>query len=247
MVCNASCKQKSFKFWIAKKALQVVDKDKNIAYNLESVVMLIFLIFWIPVCFILWRKVVPQNCDKLCFYENICAVLTGIAIGIIRFFQLNFVTAYGFELSRYVSSFIDYVGLPVILPLVVCTVFLRVKKLEHTPDWTGFLLISLIPVVLISAIRWGTEPNSLLLVMVPLIWTIEAAGLYSMVKCIKNKYLHTIICIIIIPFLASAVWWLFFSQKNLLAVALLIVLMIPAALTVFMLKTKLSKATQNIE
>lgn len=162
-------------------------------------------------------------------------------MAIIRFFSVNFVSAYGFSFSRYVSAFVDFASLPVVVSLLVCIVFYKVQtkifKRLFTPDFTGFILISLIPVLLVCAIRWGTSKNPLLLVLVPVLWSATAVGFYPLFTFIfKRPGVRRLICgiaaIAALPCLAAAVWWQFFIQENLNAFILLFILLVPAILTI---------------
>jgi hypothetical protein len=171
---------------------------------------------------------------------------------VIRFFSASFISAGGFGLSRYISAFVDYAGLPVVIPLIVCAVFYKIRqrvyRRVYSPDWTGFILLALVPVVLVAAIRWGTEKNPLPLVLVPLLWTAGTVTLYPLFTFILKKrslvrLIAGLLGIAVIPFLASAVFWQFFIQKNLSAFGLLALFLAPAAATVYVL---LRRTRENV-
>ncbi|MDR3325083.1 MAG: hypothetical protein LBS82_03725 [Spirochaetaceae bacterium] len=206
--------------------------------------MLVFFILWLPIFFGFWKEIRPKPvCSdaRAAFLENICAIATGTAYAVVRFVQADFVQAGGFGLSRYLSACVDYAALPVVLPLVVCAAFHRIQKqFFHrgwTPDWTGFILLSLTPVALVCAVRWGSEKNPLLLVLTPLLWTALAVAVHPLLRFIAKgpstpRLVVGVAGIVPLPFLASAAWWQFFIQRNLVALGLLAVLVVPAVLVV---------------
>jgi hypothetical protein len=219
----------------------------------SAVGVLFFCILINPIFYIFWRKIRPvpvrDNAhDALC--EVICALCAGSVYAVIRFFNAAFVSAGDFGLSCYISAFVDYTSLTVIIPLIVCAVFHKIRqefyKRQYSPDWTGFVLLSLIPVVLAAAIRWGTEKNPLLLVLTPLLWTTGAFTFYPLFNFIvKNPSIGRLILglsgIAAVPFLAAAVFWQFYIQKNLIAAGLLILFLAPPLSAVYFLLRKRNK------
>ncbi|MDR2480739.1 MAG: hypothetical protein LBD07_00395 [Spirochaetaceae bacterium] len=194
---------------------------------------------------------------KANFTEKTCALAVGTIEGVIRFFFMNFWKADGFGLSRYISACLDYVMLPIIAPLVVCFLFVKIMRLlfkqSQTPDWTGFVLISMIPLILVCSIRWGTEKNPLNLVLIPLLWSAEAFNLHFPRAFAKQKSAvsHTLLSIAGIAangFLGAAIWWAFFASKTIMAFILLFIELCPAVLTVlFLVRTCKSHTSHTCE
>jgi hypothetical protein len=189
-----------------------------------------------PACGGIRPKPAHNNLNAV-FLEKICAIAIGTVYGILRFFSPNFISASGFGISRYISAYIDYAALPVIIPLIACCVFSRIQKkvfhLDWTPDWTGFIILSLIPVILVSAVRWGNEKNPLLLVLIPVLWTSLAVAVHPLFNFIYKKpsLIRPIIGtagFVLLSLLSAAVWQQFFIQENLIAFGLLAALLAPA-------------------
>jgi hypothetical protein len=206
--------------------------------------VLIFCIFIIPVFSVFWRKIRPvagEDGANDALYEKICALGAGSVCAFVRFFNANFISGGGFGLSRYISAFIDYTGPPLIIPVIVCAVFHKVRQKfyqrELSPDWTGFVLASLIPLVLVSAIRWGTEKDPILLVLTPLLWTAGAVIFcplfnFMMKKRSKFAFILGLSGIAAVPLFAAAVFWQFFMQENQIGFGILGIFLAPAIIVI---------------
>jgi hypothetical protein len=204
--------------------------------------MLVFCLFWLPAMSFFWnaRRAPFGGFFAERFAETLCALTVGAAAGIGRFLFVSFWTADGFGLSRFISACLDYITLPVFLPIAACFIFARARKAAgrstEKPDWTSFTLISLIPPLLICAIRWGTEKNPANLVLIPLLWSAIAVNLTPLLLFIEKKpslprHIIGAAGIFVAAFLGAAVWWAFFASFTVLGAVLLALELVPALLT----------------
>ena len=163
---------------------------------------------------------------------SVWALLLGSITAIIQFFLGYLVSPGGFGFSRWLFGFIDLVSLPVLLPLVVCFIMLLSRGSSRHMDFANFALLWLIPVGALRALSWSSLSDPILLVLVPLLWTAVAVGISFFINWMMRSF-HiliaavSIICILILPLTAAAVYWAFFSQMTLIGFALLIVIHIP--------------------
>jgi hypothetical protein len=73
--------------------------------------------------------------------------------------------------------------------------------------------------------------------MVPIIWTALAAGISFFINWMMSRFswysaAASIICILILPVIASAAYWAFFSQQTALGFLLLFVVNIPMGISI---------------
>lgn len=203
--------------------------------------MLFFSLLWLPVFCLFWGvsgvEAAP-HLRKIRFFEKAAALAAGAILGTVRFFIMNFWTARGFGLSRFIGAVIDYTFLPVAIPFVICLVITyierRIIKREEIIDWTFWLLLSLAPSLIVCATRWGTEKNPLNLMLIPLLWTIIAVHAHPICLFWTQKKPPRFIAGAAAVFAASglvsaAVYWAYFSSKFILATVLFIIIALSAA------------------
>jgi len=219
---------------------------------------LLFCVLWLPFFYAFWSSVRPartESAGQIAFFEKICAIALGTLTGIIRFFFVNFIKAYGFGASRILSAFFDYAAFPVFLPLIACFVFykmmLKFFLTDYQPDWTGFVILASIPQVLSCAIRWSSNPDPVTLVLTPVLRTSFAVILCPVFRFMLKKtdtgpsrkstarYLAGTLMIAGFLILITVIWWKFFSQENFTAgVLLLFLLAVKALVLVFLAKSR---------
>jgi len=141
----------------------------------------------------------------------------------------------GFGLSRWISGLIDVVGLPALLALVVCGVLAALRVIPRDVDYTGFALLWLIPPAAIQAVS-SVPPTFISLIVVPLLWSAQALGISFFINCMtKNPRGHIVffctLAIAALPVAAVTSWWAFFAHQPLGGSLLLVVTLIPAALS----------------
>jgi hypothetical protein len=175
--------------------------------------MSLFCFLWTPLFYLFWRSVNPGETGT----GGVWALLLGSVTGIFQFFLGSFVNPGGFGFSRWLSGFVDIVGLPVLVPLAVYFLFILLKIFSGTADFAGFALLWIIPVAAVRAVSWSSVNDPVLLVLVPLLWTSIAVGIPFFIHLVINGRRWTIIFPILgiaaLPALAATVYWAFFSQR----------------------------------
>ena len=165
------------------------------------------------------------------------ALLLGSITAIFQFFLGNLITPGGFGFSRWMSSFVDIVSLPVIIPLLVYLLFVLLRIFSGNADFANFALLWLVPVAAIRSVSWASHSAPILLVLVPLLWTALATGIPFFINRIAQGFRWYVIIpsafgILALPLAAATAWWAFFSQRTLLAFLLLFVSLIPMIVSV---------------
>jgi len=192
--------------------------------------MSFFCLLWVPLFYMLRRCFTGGGAG------GVWALLFGSITAIFQFFLGYLVSPGGFGFSRWLFGFIDIVSLPVLIPVILCVILFLLRGFAGEPDFSGFALLWLIPVAALRAISWGAANDSILLVVVPLLWTALAVGIPFFVNLMMGNFrwytaVISILCIIILSVLASGAYWAFFSQQTLLGVLLLIASQIPLGIS----------------
>jgi hypothetical protein len=194
--------------------------------------MSLFCLLWVPLFYLLRRSFSGGNDSG-----NVWALLLGSITAIIQFFLGYLVSPGGFGFSRWLFGFIDIVSLPVLIPLFICFLMLLFRGFSGEADFVNFSLLWLIPVATLRALSWSAYNEPVLLVAVPLLWTALAVGISFFVYWLVNNFrwytaVVSILCILILPVIAAAVYWAFFSQRTALGFLLLFAAHIPLALSI---------------
>jgi hypothetical protein len=194
--------------------------------------MSLFCLLWMPLFYLFYRSINSGEAGS----GGVWALLLGSLTAISRFFIGTFVNAGGFGLSRWVSGFVDIVGLPVLLPLIVYALLIMFRLLSGTIDFANFVLLWLIPVGALRAVSWSAGNDPVLLVLVPLLWTAIAVGIPFFINLIFNLMRWWVIVpcsllILALPIIASTAYWAFFSQKTSLALLFFFISIIPLSIS----------------
>jgi hypothetical protein len=190
--------------------------------------MSFFCFLWMPLFYLFRRSITNSEGGA----GGVLALLLGSVVAIFRFFFGSLVSPGGFGFSRWSSGFVDIVSLPVLVPLIVCLLFILLRLLSGTPDFVNFTLLWFIPAAALRALSWSSQNDPILLVLVPLLWTAIALGIPFFIDLISaHRHILVIIpaslAILAIPVLAATVYWAFFSQKNLLGFLLFFITLAP--------------------
>jgi hypothetical protein len=195
--------------------------------------MSLFCLLWTPL-FYLFRKAVISEGNA--GFGGVWALLLGSVWALTRFFLGSLVDPGGFGLSRWINACIDIVSLPAVLPLAVYFLFLCLRIVSDSADFTGFTLLWLIPEGVMRAVSWSAQRDPALLVLVPVLWTAIAVGIPFFIRIIPETRNFGIVLAVLgalaLPFLAAAVYWAFFAQKLPLGFVLLFITIIPAGTSI---------------
>jgi hypothetical protein len=221
--------------------------------------MILFCVLWIPVFYLFWLTLRPVNSNSGGLY----ALLAGGVAALVRFFIPSFVDdVYGFGLWRYLSAFIDYVSLPVLIPMIAAKLIVWFYPRSGITDYTGFTLLALIPSALVFSTAWSASRDALRMVLTPLLWTALVFAFYSLIRLSGNVSLHhkipqilrkiaAILGMAAYTLLLPFVWWNFFGQNALIGIILLIPSLAPmiTVCILFLRKKYLEEAgiRENIE
>jgi hypothetical protein len=192
--------------------------------------MILFCLLWIPAFYFFWLTIRPENSNS----GTLWALITGAVAATMRFFVPVLADAGGFGLSRYISAYVDYTSLPVLLPLAAGLLVSRFCPGAGITDFTGFTLLAMVPVAFVCAIPWGARQDMLRLVLTPLLWTALAAAFYPLSVTsgrVPAGGLPRKIAVVAAPafsLLPPLVWQSFFGNKNLIGALLLLPALAPA-------------------
>jgi hypothetical protein len=195
--------------------------------------MSVFCLLWVPLFYLFRRSLMSDSGAG-----GVWAVILGSLTAILQFFLGYSISPGGFGFSRWLFGFVDLVSLPVLIPFAVYLVLFLFRGFSGGADFANFALLWLIPVAALRAIGWGATNDTILLVAVPLLWTALAVGIPFFINLLSNNFnaltaLVSILCILILPILAAAVYWAFFSQHILIGFILMFVINIPVVISFF--------------
>ncbi|MDR2110416.1 MAG: hypothetical protein LBP32_03830 [Spirochaetaceae bacterium] len=189
---------------------------------------------WMPLFYLFWRSVSPERGGS----GEVWALLLGSIVALIQFFLGALVNPGGFGFSRWISACVDVVGLPAVLPFLVCALGAALRLFSPAGDLTGFALLWLIPGAAIRAVSWSAHKDPSLLVLVPLLWTSLAVGIPFFIRILRESYggiiIFAVTGVVVLPFLAASVYWAFFSQRSLLGFCLFFIALIPLGASVIL-------------
>jgi len=161
------------------------------------------------------------------------ALLFGCAAVLLPYLTGPFIAPSGFGLSCWLNGFIDIVSLPVLVPIVVCVLLIAFRLFPADADIGGFTFLWLVPAAFYLSVNRSVLYSPLMLVLVPLLWTVQTLGISFFIDCImKYRRWYIIIPSIMaaasLPLIASSAWWAFYSQQTLAGCLFLFVSVIPA-------------------
>jgi len=190
--------------------------------------MSIFCLLWVPLFYFFRRSIADRKTGMAGW-----ALLLGCAAVFIRYLTGPLIEPAGFGLSCWLGGFIDIIGLPVLVPIVVCVLLIAFRMFPSDVDIGGFTFLWLIPVTFYYSVDRSLLYSPLMLVLVPLLWTTQVLGLSFFIDCIiKYRRWYIIIpsipAIAVLPLIASSAWWAFYSQQTRIGCLFLFVSIIPA-------------------
>jgi hypothetical protein len=197
--------------------------------------MNIFCLLWVPVFYFFRRSI-----SSLKTGMGWLALLLGCVAVLVRYLAGPFITPVGFGLSCWLNGLIDIVSLPVLVPIVFCVLLIALRKFPSDMDIGGFTLIWLVPLTFYYSVDRSLLYSPLTLVLVPLLWTVQALGVSFFIGCIiKYRRCYAIILLILaaaaLPLIAAASWWAFYSQQTPEGCLFLFVSLIPALISMILL------------
>jgi predicted neutral ceramidase superfamily lipid hydrolase len=164
------------------------------------------------------------------------ALLLGCAAVFIRYLTGPLVAPVGFGLSLWMSGFIDIVSLPVLVPIIVCVILAALRFFPSDVDIGGFTFLWLVPLTFYNSADRSLLYSPLMLVLVPLLWTVQTLGISFFIGCV-NKYprwyiiIPSILAAAALPLTASSSWWAFYSQQTPTGCLFLFVSIMPALIS----------------
>jgi hypothetical protein len=193
--------------------------------------MSLFCLLCIPLLYLLRRRPSERG-------ESIWGLPLGAVAVAVQYLFGPLVTPGGFGLSRWMSGFVDIVGLPALIPLIVCGALVILRVFPHGADYAGFTLLWLAPLAAIHSIS-GASSSPIPLIVVPLLWSAQAIGIPffidGMVRNPRGYFVFfATLGIAALPIAAITSWWAFFSHQNLWGALLLLLSVIPAVISVLM-------------
>ena len=194
-----------------------------------------FCLLWVPLFYLFWRSIKGQGE----FSWGVVALIAGSVVAMLQFLFGSIIEPVGFELSRWMSAFIDIVAMPVIVPLLLYFLLSLNKILDNSTDsvdFAGFALLWLIPSGAIRAVSWSVQSDPIQLVLVPLLWTAIAVGVPFLVSFYRYRQIFVIIPAFLgalfVPFAATYAYWAFFAQLTLWGYIFLVAAMAPMLVTI---------------
>ncbi|MCL2608899.1 MAG: hypothetical protein FWD94_03220 [Treponema sp.] len=186
----------------------------------------LFCLLWIPLCYFLRRTLATGPSGVLAFVCGILAVVVQLFVG-------SLVPAEGFGVSRWLSAFVDVVSLPVLVPLVLYLLFVEMRLVSPSADYSSFVLLWLVPLSLFRLGTWIFPSVPLMLVLPPVLWSSLALGIprifASMLRSGEwRQVVPRAAAIAVLPFAAATSWWAFFSHRPVLGGLCLAATCLPA-------------------
>jgi len=165
------------------------------------------------------------------------ALLLGCAAILVRYLTDPLVTPAGFGLSCWLSGFVDIVSLPVIVPIAVCVLLIALRHFPSDTDIGGFTLLWLVPLTFYYSVYKSLLYSPLMLVLVPFLWTTQAAGISFFIGCIlKYRRWYVIIpstlAALTLPLTAATSWWAFYVQQTRTGCLFIFITLMPALISV---------------
>jgi hypothetical protein len=191
----------------------------------------IFCLLWVPSFYLFRRSILEREGTG-----GVLALLLGSITAIIQFLLGYLVSPGGFGFSRWFFGFIDIVSLPALIPMILYAFLNLVRSFSGDADFTDFALLWIIPCAALRAISWSSTNDPLLLITVPLLWTALAVGIPFFIKIMMSNLcwytaVISILCILLLPVMAVASYWAFFSHNALFGFLLLFAAHIPFGLS----------------
>jgi hypothetical protein len=191
----------------------------------------LFCLLWIPAFYCFRRSITAGNGGG----SGVLALLLGCVAVVFQYIAGPLVTPGGFGVSRWVSGFVDVVSLPALIPIIAYFLLVALRVLPAGVDLVNFTLLWLIPVAVSRSLSWTSE-SPLMLVLVPLLWTAQGAGIPFFVSGIMQR--RWFVCVplslgaVAIPIIAATSWWAFYSHQFSVGYLLLIISLVPAMVSV---------------
>ncbi|MDR1211159.1 MAG: hypothetical protein LBK40_02885 [Spirochaetaceae bacterium] len=199
--------------------------------------MTLFSFAWVFVFCLFWRAAGGRT-------GGVWALLFGFCVALLQRFAGSFVYAGDFGFLRWISSFVDLVVFPVLLPLGICFLFLVFNVFSDSLDMTNFLLVWLIPCSVFRALGLESHPAPMEAVFVPLLWTSLAVGMPFFIRMGGELYgfrsALAIAACAALPLAGITAYWAFFGHRLFLAYALagLTVLPMFSTMTIYVIKAE---------
>jgi uncharacterized membrane protein len=185
------------------------------------------------VFFLFWKSLSDKNGISV---GGIWAVILGCILAFVQFITNPTFTSGEFGFLQWLIGFVNVVVFPVIIPFIICLMFMFLKIFSATINATNFLLLSCIPFGVSQTMTHSTQAEPLYLVIVPLIWIGLAVGLGFFVKTIPLvKRWISVLCIIgavLLPFLGATAYWALYVQDYTLGYVLFGITLIPTVIHV---------------
>jgi len=197
--------------------------------------MTLFCLFWVPVFYFFWRSITGGNTSGWAW-----ALIAGSIVALFQFLNGPLVEPGGFGLSRWASGFVDIVALPVLIPLLVYLLLFFLKIIVGNIDFAGFALLWIMPGAAVRSLTWSAvQRDSILLVLVPILWTAIAIGIPFFIDRILTNARPLVIvlsglAILFIPFAAATSYWAFFVQETTMGIVFLLIAAAPMLVSVIM-------------
>ncbi|MDR2798595.1 MAG: hypothetical protein LBB80_09635 [Treponema sp.] len=190
--------------------------------------MSLFCFLWTPLFYLFWSALSPRQDGGL---EGIGALLLGSILGLVLFFLGPLMEAGGFDLSRWMSGFVDMVSVPVLVPLLLYGLLCCFGISITWVNAANFTLLWLIPDLAIHTVSWSVQNQPFLLVLVPLLRTALAVGIPFLGGLMMTRnpglILAAILGIIGLPLAGTTSYWAFFCQDPLLGYVFFGITVIP--------------------
>jgi hypothetical protein len=194
--------------------------------------MSIFCFLCIPVMYLFRRTLFSGEGG------GIRAPLCGCVVLLVMYFVKQVVEPGDFGFSRWMSGFVDIIGLPVLIPFVVCLLFILYKNISFKNfDFAKFTLLWLIPLAISLAIKESSPPSPIPLLLVPTLWIFQTIGIAFFISCMVRwtrwyVIIPSALGIIALPIAATTSWWEFFSHQTFHGFLFLFMCFIPAMVSI---------------
>lgn len=194
--------------------------------------MSLFCLLWTPLFYLFWRSIT----GSFSLIAGFIAVFLGCIAALVQLYFGFFLDPGEFGISRWFSGCIDIVVLPAVIPLLIYLFLIGSRLLSGPVDFAHFTQLWLIPCAIIRALALNSQNDPILLILVPLLWTVISVGIPLFIKLFASSSKMTLFLassgVIIVPLAAATSYWAFFSQRNGIGFLFLLAAALPAMVSV---------------
>lgn len=192
-----------------------------------------FCFLWMPLFYFFWISLRPPTAANS---GGVGALLLGSACALVRYITAPWISPGEFGFSRWLSTLVDTVSLPALLPLLFFALFSALNIIPAPGDPVGFALLWLVPEGMFRSLNPAGRRDPVFLTLVPVLWTAIALGIPLFARFLSNRKRRfrmalALFGITALPLAAASCYWAFFCRRLPLGWVLLAATLMPPVLS----------------